>query len=709
MSIPKPDGRLSVVIANEILTSPSSQRLIHRDQQDEETSDCPLLTPSPPPEPSSNNPLDGGGGGVIATGFKPHGEPPTTLDQTLCNNINSEDGLAFLNIVNSSCKQLNDEPSSRDPMVETSSNSGSSSDTNEPVCTQLLTQLNTAYNHLAPDAQALFYNQDNGGKPPLTGIQLVVPKPPKNYGFMSWNWPVIRKVCFWSLMSLFTGCIAIAIGIIATMPKKCDPRVEWWQGSLFYEIFPASFQDSYNNDGIGDFRGITKRLDYLQNLGVKGIRLNSIFRSQQYPQHYMDIESLTEADPILGDTADFTKMVSAIHQRNMTLILDLLLFPFVKDFGGSANLSSNDQFVRHKRNEAIAATDLPSRSETMESLLSAPVNPSVDVSSSTVRPTVPSFLEEHPVTKSIRHWSDLGVDGFYLKGLEHYTNEKNFVGALRLWKTILGSKRIMMCSENALLNVPDDVRDVILGRMDLVDVTLDVVNGTKKIMDEVSETLKGLLFQEAGYPWIHWSTGSVDKPRLASTLKVANASVAIAMMGMMLPGTPSIFYGDEIGMLNSESKEHQDLNHLYQLVPMRWDNQNSNDETFSKPTAAPWMPESAKPAATNLTGLLPEMSKLRNETMPIHIKVVIKNKVSTANGKVRYTMDDMIVIERWYPRRNTYVFVANLGMHSQTKDLSSLYYGGHVVVGPEHKLNRNIYFKELTIPPGEAFVIKLDK
>lgn len=72
-------------------------------------------------------------------------------------------------------------------------------------------------------------------------------------------------------------------------------------------------------------------------------------------------------------------------------------------------------------------------------------------------------------------------------------------------------------------------------------------------------------------------------------------------------------------------------------------------------------------------------------------------------------MDEMIIIERWYPRRNTYVFVANLGMHSQTKDLSSLYYGGHVVVGPEHKLNRNIYFKELTIPPGEAFVIKLDK
>ena len=65
-----------------------------------------------------------------------------------------------------------------------------------------------------------FSNQDNGGIQPLTGIQLIVPKPPKNYSFMSWNWPIIRKTFFWSLMSIFAGCIAFAIGVIATMPQK---------------------------------------------------------------------------------------------------------------------------------------------------------------------------------------------------------------------------------------------------------------------------------------------------------------------------------------------------------------------------------------------------------------------------------------------------------------------------------------------------------
>lgn len=65
------------------------------------------------------------------------------------------------------------------------------------------------------------------------------------------------------------------------------------------------------------------------------------------------------------------------------------------------------------------------------------------------------------------------------------------------------------------------------------------------------------------------------------------------------------------------------------------------------------MPESAKPAATNLTGLLPEMSKLRAETMPIHIKAVVKNKESTANGDVRLVMRYILTITRSQTRNIT--------------------------------------------------------
>ncbi|XP_011500070.1 PREDICTED: neutral and basic amino acid transport protein rBAT-like [Ceratosolen solmsi marchali] len=703
MSNPKSDGRLPA-IPNDIITSSSSQPFIQQDQQDEETSDCPLLTPSPPPDQAQNS-LDN------PTTFIRRNDSSTLLDQTL-NNINSEDGLTFLNIVNSSCKPMHDEPSSRDPMVETSSNSGSSSDTNEPVCTQLLTQLNTAYTHLAPDAQALFYNQENGGKPPLTGIHLVVPKPPKNYNFMSWNWPIIRKTFFWSLMSIFAGCIALAIGVIATMPKRCDPAVEWWQGSLFYEIFPASFEDSYKNDGIGDLRGIINRLDYLDNLGVKGIRLNSIFLSKQYPQQYMNIESLTEVEPTLGTLADFDDLVTAIHKRNMAVILDLPLYPFVKSLGDEIPDSNATRAPNHQKADQVATLiALPSHRKTLETLQIASVEGITNIEGFNVtdNDSTVDFVPSNEVTKAIDFWQKRKVDGFYLKGLEYYTNNTNFVTSLRHFKSILGPNKILMCSEKALSSATGDSRNAILNRMDLVDVILDVANGTRNIKDQVSKIQKGLLFQKAGYPWVHWSTGSVDTPRLASTLQVANASLAVSLMGMMLPGTPSVFYGDEIGLLNSNSKKYSHLSHLYNLVPMIWDNQNSIDETLPKYLIVPWMPESDKPATTNLTGLLPNMAKLRSETTPIYVKAVLKNEEPMANSDIRYTGNDMIVIERWYPRRNTYVFVANFGMRTQTKDLSSLYYGGHVVVGPEHKLNRNIYFKELIIPPGEAFIIKLDK
>ncbi|XP_058809476.1 neutral and basic amino acid transport protein rBAT-like [Phymastichus coffea] len=680
MSGQRPEGRLSVVTSSELVTSssPNSPSFI---QQDEVSSDCPLLTPSPPPHLAAD---DAPTFGV---------DSPAQLDRTL-SNINSEDGLAFLNIVNSSCKAMHDEPSSRDPMLETSSEGGSSSDTNEPVCTQLLTQLNTAYTHLAPDAQALFYNQ---GEPPLTGIQLVVPKPPKNYSFMSWNWPVIRKTFFWTLMSIFAGCIALAIGVIATMPRKCEPPVQWWQGSLFYEIFPASFQDSYGNDGVGDLQGITNRLQYINSLGVQTIRLNSIFPTNDYPTDYdKEVQSLMKIDPRLGSLSDFDNMVSNIRSRNMKIILDLPLYPYVKNFGDHVekrNLSDHQETITN-------TGPLPPYRETRDTLKTAPYE-----YPTRVEPVIVSSLDDHELTKAIRFWQHKGVDGFYLKGLEHFVNETNFMPALRHWKTIIGSERIFMCSEKALNNaVYTDARNAIMHRVDLIDVFLAVSNDTESIKSQVIKIIKGPLFEKSGYPWIHWSTGSVDSPRLASTLPVANASVAIAMLGMMLPGTPNIFYGDELGMLNSDKAVH--LNR-YQLAFMNWLHTINNDD--KKPASKTWMPTSAEPAVPNLNSLIHEMAKLREETPSIYVKSVVKHNEAQANCDVRYTKDEVIVIERWYPRRNTFVFVANLGIKTQIKDLSALYYGGYIVVGPDYKLHQNIYFKELMISPGEAFIIKLDK
>ncbi|XP_043252757.1 maltase A2-like isoform X1 [Colletes gigas] len=715
MNIPKSEGLLSVVFPTELASSSSSRQLIiNQDQQDEEASDCPLLTPSPPLIRSDDT-LESGAIYVSLEGNPVESIPPLE-------NINKEDGLSeFMNIVNSSSKALNDEPSSRDPMVESTS-SDNSSDTNEPVCAQLLTQLNTAYQHLAPDAQALFYNQESGGKPPLVGIQLVVPKPPKDYRFMKWNWPLIRKTCFWSLMSVLAGCTALVIGVIATMPKKCDPRVQWWQGSIFYEIFPASFQDSSKaSDGIGDLRGITMRLDYLKKLGVRGIRLNSIFPAAHYPEYYWNIKNLTDVNKDLGTLEDFATLVHEIHRRNMSLVLDLPLYPFVK------NLYDENVAVEkpNKTDKAVRER----RDVTDDVILQkvVPTTPSMSVQAiRELLPSIPPPLDkpqqqgltsnritaatENPVMSAIKIWLQRGVDGFYLKGLEHYVDEESFPSNLNQWKSLLGYDRILICHMDALTAAKSAAaRNSILKKMDLVDVTLRVSNGTNVIKKQIEDVTKGLLFEKPDYPWVHWSIGGVDSKRVASMISVKNATMAISLLGMILPGTPSIFYGDEIGIPDCDCEDHKDLARVHNLVPMYWDPNDGSGHKFASVGVRGWLPEATKPLETSLMGTIAEMANLRYKTTPIYVKAVLKENQVLANCDIRYADDEMIVIERWYPRRNSYIFLANLGNKTLTKDLSFLYYGGQVVVGPSYRLNRDVYFKELIVPPGEAFIIKLDK
>ncbi|KAL6438762.1 hypothetical protein ACFW04_004632 [Cataglyphis niger] len=601
-------------------------------------------------------------------------------------------------------------------MVESTS-SGSSSDTNEPVCAQLLTQLNTAYQHLAPDAQALFYNQENGGKPPLVGIQLVVPKPPKDYRFMKWNWSLIRKTCYWTLMSVLIGCAALVVGIIATMPKKCDPQVEWWQGSTFYEIFPASFQDSTKGaDGIGDLRGIIMRLDYLKELGVRAIRLNSIFPASHYPEYYSEISNMTDVNKDLGTIEDFSVLVREIQKRNMSIILDLPLYPFIKTLSNQSTSTAKVNETEWLREKRDAANDrvrepstLPASVETIRDVLSS--IPSLkktrrEISSSSRL----NHQQEDPISEAIKFWQLKGVNGFYLQGLEHYVDEDTFVKSLIYWKSLLYPNNIFICHIKALKNaISISAKNSILSRINLLDVTLRLTNSTMDIKTQIEQITKGTLFDKPAYPWIHWSVGGVYTSRVASSINVKNASVAASLLSMMLPGTPSIFYGDEIGIEDCECQDHKDLAHVHNLVPMYWEKKNSPGSSFSSLGITTWLPEARKPMETSLIGTVEEMARLRAETTSIYVKAVLREGQIKANCDIRYVEDEMIVIERWYPRRNSYVLVANFGNETRKKDLSFLYYGGHVVVGPTYRMNRDVYFKELIVLPGEAFVIKLDK
>ena len=97
----------------------------------------------------------------------------------------------------------------------------------------------------------------------------------------------------------------------------------WWNQAVFYEIYIRSFQDS-NDDGIGDLNGITSRLDYLQDLGVNAIWITPFYPSPQVDFGY-DVADHENVDPLFGTLADFDRLVSEAHRREMRIVIDVVL------------------------------------------------------------------------------------------------------------------------------------------------------------------------------------------------------------------------------------------------------------------------------------------------------------------------------------------------------------------------------------------------
>ncbi len=99
--------------------------------------------------------------------------------------------------------------------------------------------------------------------------------------------------------------------------------LKWWQQAVFYQIYPRSFADG-NGDGIGDFPGMTTKLDYLRNLGVDAIWLSPHFPSPFLDCGY-DISDYTAVGPEYSLLTDFTTFLHEAHAHGMRVVLDLVL------------------------------------------------------------------------------------------------------------------------------------------------------------------------------------------------------------------------------------------------------------------------------------------------------------------------------------------------------------------------------------------------
>ena len=128
-----------------------------------------------------------------------------------------------------------------------------------------------------------------------------------------------------------------------------EEKNKWWQKTVIYQIYPRSFKDSTGN-GIGDLQGIIEKLDYIKDLGIETIWINPFFVSPQQDHGY-DVANFREIDPIYGTMDTFDKLLKEIHDRDMKLVLDLVLnhtsieHPWFKESASSRDNPKRDWYI----------------------------------------------------------------------------------------------------------------------------------------------------------------------------------------------------------------------------------------------------------------------------------------------------------------------------------------------------------------------------
>lgn len=119
----------------------------------------------------------------------------------------------------------------------------------------------------------------------------------------------------WKWLTVVAGVLGCAGPVQAAEP--------WWTHAVIYEIYPRSFQDS-DGDGVGDLNGVTRRLDYLQALGIDAIWLTPFYPSPNYDFGY-DVADYTSVAREYGTMADFDRLVAAAKKRGIRVLVDFVL------------------------------------------------------------------------------------------------------------------------------------------------------------------------------------------------------------------------------------------------------------------------------------------------------------------------------------------------------------------------------------------------
>ncbi|MEW4370086.1 alpha,alpha-phosphotrehalase [Paenibacillus kandeliae] len=394
---------------------------------------------------------------------------------------------------------------------------------------------------------------------------------------------------------------------------------EWWRRSTVYQVYPRSFKDTTGN-GIGDIRGLTEKLDYLQELGVDIIWLQPVYVSPQNDNGY-DVADYRSIDPVYGTMDDFDELMNGLRQRNMRLMLDIVV-----------NHSSTEHvwFQQARRSKDNPYRDyyiwrdpapdggLPNNWQSKfggsawqyDELTGQYYLALFDRTQADLNWENENVRQE--AADLMRFWTDKGVDGFRLDVINLISKDQNFPNDTNsdllisdgrkfytdgprvheyikeLYEKVFGPHELVTVGEMSSTTLAHCIRYSNPNEREFSmtfnfhHLKVDYPQGRKwELMPYDFEALKQLLsewqtgmYRGGGWNALFWNNH--DQPRSLSRFaddgryRVASAKMlATTLHG--LQGTPYIFQGEEIGMPNpnwNDMTEFRDIEskNMYRIM-----------------------------------------------------------------------------------------------------------------------------------------------
>ncbi|HEX2753936.1 MAG TPA: alpha-glucosidase [Candidatus Limnocylindrales bacterium] len=389
-------------------------------------------------------------------------------------------------------------------------------------------------------------------------------------------------------------------GLVAAGVRLADapPAPTWWHEAVFYQIYPRSFADG-NGDGIGDFVGMTARLDYLADLGIDALWISPHYPSPLRDLGY-DISDYLTVDPQYGSLDDFRGFLDGAHARGIRVILDLVLnhtsdqHPWFAESRLSATNTKRDWYLWRDGRDGGPPNNWMSQFG----------GSAWQLDPATGQYYYHAFLVDQPdlnwrhpelreaMWQAVRFWLDLGVDGFRLDAignlfkapeLPDHVSARSVFELWWAWQTATSDEERSATTAGLTelfrhqLDQPE-VHELMRELRRLVSAYPDrvLVGETDRVEfyghdDELNLTFNFPLMQtdRLTASWIRrnqtrqWTElppgawpattlGNHDTSRIRSRFSAGDDDLARARLAaavvLTLPGTPFLYYGEEIGM-----------------------------------------------------------------------------------------------------------------------------------------------------------------